>query len=80
MLCVINTEWDYIQRTEDLSILRYGEKVMHKFQHITPIRSDHQSHQHNTPEYGKKIQYAEAEDATPSLDKNEIKEVMGIVG
>ena len=53
---------------------------MHKFQHTTPRRPEYQPHRHNTPEYGNNIEYAEAEDATPPLDKDEIKELMGIVG
>ena len=53
---------------------------MHKYQHTTTIRPEYQPNQHNPPEYGKKIQYAESADATPPLHKDEIRELMGIVG
>ena len=53
---------------------------MHKYQHTTPIRPEYQPNQHNPPEYGKKIQYAESADATPPLDKDEIRELMRLVG
>ena len=72
IFCAINLEWDYKQRTLDLKIPGYVKKVMHKYQHNIPIRSENQPHRHNPPEYGKNIKYEEAADVTPPLNKDEI--------
>ena len=70
IFCNINLGWYYKRRTVDLSIPVYVEELMQKHQHNTPRRPEHQPHKHNPTEYGKKIQYAESEDATPPLNKD----------
>ena len=49
ILCAINLEWDYNRQTVDISIPGYVEKVIHKYQHTTPIRTQHHPHWHNPP-------------------------------
>ena len=70
IFCVIKLDWDYNRQTVDLSIPGYAEIIIHKYQHTNLIRPEHYPHQHNLPEYGKKIHYAEVEDTTPTLDKD----------
>ena len=53
---------------------------MHKYQHTDPSRPEHHPNIQNQRKYGKNIYYTEAEYATPPLNKDEIKELMGIVG
>ena len=38
IFCAINLEWDYKERTVDLRIPGYLEKLIHKYQHTTPRR------------------------------------------
>ena len=80
LFCAINLGWDYKQRTVDLIILGYVEKLIHKYQHTTPRILEHHPHQHNPPKYGKKIQYVESADDTPPFKKDEIKKLMEIIG
>jgi hypothetical protein len=58
----------------------YINKVLHKFQHRKPTRPIFQPHKHAEPTYGAKIQYAEEPDENRKLNKDEITEIMQIVG
>jgi hypothetical protein len=80
IFCGISLKWDYKNRTVDLSMPGYINKVLHKFQHRKPTRPVNQPHKHVEPTYGAKIQYAEEPDDSRKLNKEEITEIMQIVG
>jgi hypothetical protein len=50
-------EWDYKNRTVDLSMPGYIKAALHKYQHPVPARPDHAPHTWNPPIYGAKAQF-----------------------
>jgi hypothetical protein len=51
-------QWDYKNRTCDISIPGYVANFLSKFQHDTPKQPKHTPSQYVTPVYGAKTQYA----------------------
>jgi hypothetical protein len=78
--CGITIEWDYTNRTCDISMPGYIERALQRFNHPLPRRHQFAPHPWNKPNYGAKIQYATPEDVTPvvsSSDKTRIQEILG---
>jgi hypothetical protein len=73
LFCGITHEWDYKNKTVDLSMPGYIAKVLLKFQHPHPKHPEHQPAKHNLPQYGAKVQMTEPHDASPMLDATSIK-------
>jgi endonuclease I len=44
LYCGITLEWDYKNRTVDLSMPGYIEAALHKYQHLKPQRKQHAPH------------------------------------
>jgi hypothetical protein len=59
--CGLTLEWDYKNRTVDLSMPGYIKASLHKYQHAAPARPEHEPHTWNPPIYGAKTQYLEDE-------------------
>jgi hypothetical protein len=59
--CGLTLEWDYKNRTVDLSMPGYIKAALHKYQHAAPTRPEHAPHTWNPPVYGAKTQYVEDE-------------------
>ena len=78
--CGIQLEWDYINRTCDLSMPGYIERAIQRFQHAPPTRPQHAPHAWQKPNYGAKTQYAETEDTTAPLDAAGTKRVQEVLG
>jgi hypothetical protein len=57
--CGLTLEWDYKNRTVDLSMPGYIKASLHKYQHAAPTRPEHALHTWNPPTYGAKTQYVE---------------------
>ena len=58
----IKLDWDYKNRTVDLSMPGYMDKLLQKFLHPTPKVPEYETHQHVQPQYGTKVQFTEPED------------------
>jgi hypothetical protein len=52
--CGLTLEWDYENRTVDLSMPGYIKAALHKYQNIAPARPEHAPHTWNPPIYGAK--------------------------
>ena len=76
----LTINWNYNQRWVDISMPQYIQKVLHKFQHIPPTRSQHAPHQWTEPAYGKIRQYAIEKDNDPLLSPSDTKLVQQISG
>ena len=50
--CGITLEWDYVNRTVDLSMPGYVEKALQRFQHTKPKRAQHSPSPYTEPVYG----------------------------
>jgi hypothetical protein len=70
LYCSITLDWNYEQRTVDLSMPDYVQTALDDFNHIPTNRAEHQPHCHNPPQYGVKTQLMDPIDiATPLDDK-----------
>jgi hypothetical protein len=68
LFCGITLEWDYLNRTVDLSMPGYVADALAEFQHETPVRDEHQPHRHNAVQYGVKTQMTDPIDDTELLN------------
>ena len=73
LFCGIKLEWDYQNRTVDLSMPGYITKLIQSFLHPIPKKLEHQPHCHVQPQYGTKVQLTEPRDKTPLLQTDDIK-------
>jgi len=77
----LTLEWDYINRYVHVSMPGYCEKACQRFHHHKPKKPQDQPYPHVEPTYGSKQQYAQEEDQSPTLskeDKTFIQEVIGV--
>jgi hypothetical protein len=54
--CGITLDWDYDNRTVDLSMPKYVADALHHFQHSTPKHGVHAPSKWSPPQYGTKVQ------------------------
>jgi hypothetical protein len=78
--CGLALEWDYTNRTVDLSIPGYIERALQRFQHPTPTRPEHAPHAWQKPIYGATTQYAPDPDNAPALDAADTKHLQEVLG
>ena len=77
----LTINWDYIQRLVHISMPGYCEKACQRFKHEMPKKRQDQPYLHVERTYGAKQQYAEADDTSPSLSKEQktfVQEVVGV--
>jgi endonuclease I len=55
--CGLTLDWDYKNRTVDLSMPGYIKAALHKYQHAAPARPEHAPRTWNPPIYGAKTQF-----------------------
>jgi hypothetical protein len=65
----MSLEWDYKNRTCDISMPGYVSNVLSKFQHDAPNHPHHTPSKYITPVYGAKTQYATQDDTPPLTAK-----------
>ena len=80
LYCGITLNWDYINRTVDLSMPGCIQATLHKYQHPNPTRAQHAPHAWTAPNYGAKQQFTPPEDTTSPLNPEEIKRIQQITG
>ena len=78
--CGIQLDWDYVNRTCDLSMPGYILRALQRFQHEMPPQLQHSPHEWQKPNYGAKTQYAQREDNTPLLNADDTKRVQEVLG
>jgi hypothetical protein len=71
--------WDYQNRTCDISMPGYVANVINKFQHAAPKQPQDTPSKYITPSYGAKTQYA-TRDETPLLSANQCTNIQKITG
>ena len=76
----ITLKWDYEKRTVDLSMPGYVEAALLRFRHKLKDNKQLSPHKHVAPQYGKKVQYAEPEDAAPLISEERRKFIQQVVG
>ena len=73
-------EWDYDAGTCLISMPKYIETALHKFQHNRPRKRQDAPHAWQKPTYGSKVQYANDDDDSPNLPATAKKRIQEIVG
>ena len=77
----LTIKWNYHQRYVDISMPGYVKKALHKFQHNTPPKRPQSApHPWTKPNYGAKVQYAQPEDKSPTLNAAETIRIQSIIG
>jgi hypothetical protein len=84
LFCGIKLTLDYKNRTVDLSMPDYIPKALTRFQHKPPSKPQHSPYKSAPIQYGKKIQLAQHDKASPEnspkLSDDKIKHIQQIVG
>jgi hypothetical protein len=78
--CGITLQWDYVNRTVDLSMPGYVARALQRFQHKTPTRPEHAPYEWTKPQYGAKIQLTKEEDTSPPVGPDSIKLLQEVIG
>jgi hypothetical protein len=78
--CGLTLEWDYKNRTVDLSMPGYIKAALHKYQHPAPTRPEHAPHKWNPPVYGAKTQYVEDDNNSPALSAKNVTKLQQLTG
>ena len=76
----MDIDWDYIASKVHVSMLDYVPEALVRFQHKAPIKPQHQPYPHVKPAYGATKQYAEANDTSAPLSKEEKTYVQEVIG
>ncbi len=75
----LHLDWDYENRTCDISMPGYITKALGVFQHSKPDQPQDQPYPCETPQYGVKVQMTTHDESEP-LDKKETTRLQSIVG
>jgi hypothetical protein len=73
--CGLTLEWDYNNKTVDLSMPGYIKAALHKYQHPAPTRPEHAPHKWNPPVYRAKAQYVEDDNNSPALSAKDVNKL-----
>ena len=80
LYCGITLDWDYQNRTLDISMPNYISKLRAKFQHQAPKRPQHSPHRAPPKKYGTAAHDPIPPDTTPLIDAPRIKIVQQVIG
>jgi hypothetical protein len=76
----ITIEWDYVNRTCDISMPGYVKKQLLKYKHPMPTKPVHCPWEPTPIQYGSKTQDCLPQDDSPLLDNDGIKLIQQVVG
>jgi hypothetical protein len=78
--CGLTLDWEYKNRTVDLSMHGYIKAALHKYQHPTPARPEHAPHGWNPPIYGAKTQFVNDLTPGPVLSDKNVNKLQQLTG
>jgi hypothetical protein len=67
----LTIDWDYGKGQVHVHMPGYLDKVFLKFKHVAPSKKQNSPHPHAIPHYGAKTQYAESQDKSLFLNKED---------
>jgi hypothetical protein len=76
----LTLDWDYKNRTVDLSTPVYIKAALDKYQHAAPARPEHAPHTWNPPIYGDKGQFVRDETISPALSNKDVNKLQQLMG
>jgi hypothetical protein len=80
LYCGIELDWDYKNKTVDLSMPGYISNALYKFQHKEPLRPQHAPYPTQTPHYDSKVQLAPELDTPAYLSPAGKKRIQQVIG
>jgi hypothetical protein len=80
LYCGISLDWNYDNKTVDLSMPGYIANALHKSQHKHPDRPQHAPYPARTPQYGATVQLTPAVLESPTLTTQGRKRIQQVVG
>ena len=80
LYCGITLEWDYKNRTLDISMPGYVEKQLIKYKHDSPKRPQHNLWEPRPIKYGAAAQETDPKDTSPPLDDMGVKFIQQMLG
>jgi hypothetical protein len=80
LYCGITLDWDYVNRTVDISMPGYIKKKLQEYEHVSPRRVQTCPYSPEPKKFGTEAQSPLPPDATPKLNESGIKKVQQIVG
>jgi hypothetical protein len=80
LYCGITLEWDYLNRTVDISMPGYIKKKLQEYEHVRPKKVQTCPYSPEPKRFGTEAQAPLPPDASPKLDAKGIKRVQKIVG
>jgi hypothetical protein len=78
--CGLTLNWDYHNRTVDLSMPGYIKAALHKYQHPAPARPEHAPHTWNPPSYGDKMQFVSEPTPSPAISDKDVNKLQQLTG
>jgi hypothetical protein len=78
--CGLTLDWDYTNRTVDLSMPGYINAALHKYQHDAPARPEHAPYTWNPPIYDAKTQFVKDETTSPALSDKDVNKLQQLTG
>ena len=78
--CGIQLNWDYTNRTCNLSMPGYVQQALNKFQHPPPRKPQDSPYPATVKQYGIKVQLTDPIDTSARLPTHEIKKLQQIIG
>jgi hypothetical protein len=78
--CGLTLDWNYKNRTFDLSMHGYIKAALHKYQHHAPTRPEHAPHGWNPPIYGAKTQFVSDPTPSPALSDKVVDKLQQLTG
>jgi hypothetical protein len=73
--CGLTLDWDYKNRTVDVSMTGYIKAALHKYQHPAQARPEHAPHTWNPPIYGAKTQFVNEITSSPALSDKDVNKL-----
>jgi hypothetical protein len=78
--CGLTLDWDYKNRTVDLSMPGYIKAALHKYQYPAPTCPEHAPHTWNPPIYGAKTQFVNEATPSPALSDKDVNKLQQLTG
>jgi hypothetical protein len=79
LYCGVSLDWNYQQRTVDLSMPGYVTAALHKYQYKTPKQHCNAPSQWTAPQYSSKVQMTKVDD-TPPMNAEQTHWLQQVVG
>jgi hypothetical protein len=76
----MHLEWDYTNRTCDISMPGYIERALQRFEHPAPTKPEDSPHDWIKPNYGAHVQLTTPIDTSDSLSAKETKRLQEVIG